>query len=75
MQNTEDRSVYHDAFQFISLVLGGACALFETEGQRICEKLDETEEGRLKCAMMSMGKAMLLAKERAASVLLHDTQY
>ena len=40
MQKTEEITIYHDAFQFISLVLGGACALFDEEGEHICEKLE-----------------------------------
>ena len=75
MQKTEEITIYHDAFQFISLVLGGACALFDEEGEHICEKLDETETGRLKCAMMCIGKALSLAKDRADTLLLHDTLY
>ena len=75
MHTTEEKTIYHDAFQFVSLVLGGACALFEEEGTKICEKLDEAEAGRLKCAMMTIGKALALAKDRADTLLLHDTLY
>ncbi len=75
MQQTDKNNIYQDAFQHISLVLGGALALYDKEGQRICEKLDEAEVGCLKCAMETIGKALFLAKTRADTMLFHHTVY
>lgn len=75
MQKNDELTMYQDAFRHISLVLGGALALYEEEGQRICEKLDEAELGRLKYAMETIGKALFLAKDRADTMLLHHTLY
>lgn len=69
--NPDQLTLCIETFEEISLVLGGASALFENEGQRICQKLDELELNRLKCAMMRIGKALQIAKSDAESVLIH----
>lgn len=75
MQKTDEQTMIQDAFQQISLVLGGALAMYDDEGQRICEKLNEAELGRLTCAMQTIGKALYLAKDRADTMLLHHALY